>query len=211
MAEGDRLAARLQEEKEKLERDLQKQQSQIHESQQSLMKERAGYSALAAQAHVAVEARRKELDEKAVLIQQLEATLSHIYSSHGWKALTVYYQLRNKFLPEGTKRREIAKAFWKFLGKSSSSLPAGKNGAVQSAGTLSVAPVVIKPIIKEEDVAINGATVSEAPEITYGGNGVQSARTSNVDPVIVKAIIEGERCSRRRSDNFSCDSDKEWR
>ena len=95
------------------------------------MRERAAYSALAAQAHVAVEARRKELDERRkeldekddriasleALIQQREAILSHIYGSHGWKALTVYYQLRNKLLPEGTKRREIAKSFWKFLGK----------------------------------------------------------------------------------------------
>ena len=68
--------------------------------------------------------RRKELDEKndriaslEALIQQLEVTLSRIYSSHGWKALTGYYQLRNKLLPEGTKRKEIAKAFWKFLRK----------------------------------------------------------------------------------------------
>ena len=119
----------------------------VDESQQSLVRERAAYFALAAQAEAAVEARRKELDEKRkeldekerswmkrerswikeALIQQLEATLSHIYSSHGWKALTVYYQLRNKVLPEGTKRREIAKSFWKFLGKSSSSLPAEKN------------------------------------------------------------------------------------
>jgi glycosyltransferase involved in cell wall biosynthesis len=193
LAEGDRLAARLQEEKEKLERDLQKQQSQVHESQQSLMKERAAYSALAAQAEAAVEARRRELDEKAVLIQQLEATVSHIYSSHGWKALTVYYQLRNKFLPEGTKRREIAKAFWKFPGKSSGFLPAEKNGAVQSAGTLSVEPVVMKPVAKgEEDVATDGVTVSKAADITYSGNGLQSASTSNVDPVVVKPIIGGD-------------------
>jgi hypothetical protein len=68
--------------------------------------------------------RRKELDEKddriaslKELIQEREAILSRIYGSHGWKALTVYYQLRNKLLPEGTKRREIAKSFWKFLGK----------------------------------------------------------------------------------------------
>jgi 2-polyprenyl-3-methyl-5-hydroxy-6-metoxy-1,4-benzoquinol methylase/glycosyltransferase involved in cell wall biosynthesis len=158
------------------------------ESQQSLMRERAAYSALAA----AAEARRKELDEKEALIQQRDAILSHIYSSHGWKALTVYYQLRNKFLPEGTKRREIAKAFWKFLGKSFSSLPAEKNGAVQSARTLSVEPVVMKPVIKEEDVATDGATVSEASEITYGGNGVQSARTLSVEPVVIKPVIEGD-------------------
>ena len=190
LAEGDLLAARLQEEKEKLERDLQKQESQVHESQQSLMKERAAYSALAAQAEAAVEARRKELDEKRkeldekeALIQQLEAILSHIHSSHGWKALTGYYQLRNKFLPEGTKRREIAKSFWKFLGKSSRFLPAEKNGA----------------------------TVSEAPEITYGGNGLQSARNVKCRAGRSKTSHRRRRCPQRRSDSFNCDSDKECR
>src|SRR4029077_6816854 len=78
----------------------------VDESQQSLMRERAAYFALAAQAHVAVAAgrkeageteegkrkeldeRRKELDEKddriaslEVLIQQREAILSRIYGS----------------------------------------------------------------------------------------------------------------------------------
>ena len=105
--------------------------------------------------------------------------------------MTVYYQLRNKVLPEGTKRREIAKSFWKFLGKSSRFLPAEKNGAVQSARTLSVEPVVMKPVAKEEDVATDGVTVSKAPDITYSGNELQSASTSNIAPVIVKPIIEG--------------------
>jgi glycosyltransferase involved in cell wall biosynthesis len=109
-AEGDRLAARLQEEKEKLESDLQKQQSQVHEIQQSLMRER--------------EAGRKELDEKEdriasleAIIRQREATLSHIYSSHGWKILTAYYDFRNKALPVNTKRRELAGYLWQCLWK----------------------------------------------------------------------------------------------
>ena len=197
-AEGDRLAARLQEEKEKLERDLQKQQSQIHESQQSLMREREAGRKELDERRWELDERRKELNEKdnhvaslKALIQQREAILSHIYSSHGWKALTVYYQLRNKFLPEGTKRREMAKSFWKFLGKSSSPLPADNNGAIQSARTLSVEPVAMTPVTKEEDVPTDGVTISTAPDMTYGGNGVQSASTSNVDPVIVKSIIEG--------------------
>jgi 2-polyprenyl-3-methyl-5-hydroxy-6-metoxy-1,4-benzoquinol methylase/glycosyltransferase involved in cell wall biosynthesis len=169
LAEGDRLAARLQEEKEKLERDLQKQQSQILKSQESLSRERAAYSALAAQAHAAVEARRKELDEKEARIQQVEATLSHIYSSHGWKALTAYYQLRNQFLPEGTKRREIAKSFWKFIRKTSRFLPAENNGAVQSTRTLSVEPVVIKPVIEGDDVPKEEVTVSVVIPTKNGG------------------------------------------
>ncbi len=177
----------------------------VEESQQCLMRERAAYFALAAQAHVAVEAGRKELDERRkeldekddriasleVLIQEREVILSRIYGSHGWKALTVYYQLRNKLLPEGTKRKEIAKAFWKFLRKMSSSLPAGKNGVDESARTSSVEPVVMKPVIIE-DLATDGVDVSKAPDIRSSGNGLQSASTSNVDPVIVKPILEGD-------------------
>ena len=177
----------------------------VEESQQCLMRERAAYFALAAQAHVTVAAERKELDERRkeldekddriasleVLIQEREVILSRIYGSHGWKALTVYYQLRNKLLPEGTKRKEIAKAFWKFLRKMSSSLPAGKNGVDQSARTSSVEPVVMKPVIIE-DLATDGVDVSKAPDIMSSGNGLQSASTSNVDPVIVKPILEGD-------------------
>src|SRR6185503_19687702 len=83
----------------------------VDESHQCLMRERAAYFALAAQAHVVVAAKRKELDEAVaagrkeldakrkeldekndriagleVLVQQCEVILSHIYSSHGWKA-----------------------------------------------------------------------------------------------------------------------------
>ena len=177
----------------------------VEESQQCLMRERAAYFALAAQAHVVVEAGRKELDERRkeldekddriasleVLIQEREVILSRIYGSHGWKALTVYYQLRNKLLPEGTKRKEIAKALWKFLRKMSSSLPAGKNGVDESARTSSVEPVVMKPVIIE-DLATDGVDVSKAPDIRSSGNGLQSASTSNVDPVIVKPILEGD-------------------
>ncbi len=218
LAEGHRLAAKLQEAKEQLERDLQKQESHVHDSRESLARERAAYSALAAEARAAIEAGRKELDESRreldesrreldesrrelderrkeldesrreldkkrqeldkkdariaslrVLVQQHEASLSHIHRSHGWKALTVYYQLRDNILPEGSKRTEIAKSFWNFfLGNSSRVLPAAKIGTVQVA-------------------------VSKAPDITYSGNGPQSASsTSNVAPVIIQSIIEGD-------------------
>jgi glycosyltransferase involved in cell wall biosynthesis/ubiquinone/menaquinone biosynthesis C-methylase UbiE len=122
LAESCRIAAKLQ---EKLEQDLQKQQSQIHESQQFLIRERA-----------AVEASRKQLDEKAgriasleALIQQREATLSHIYNSHGWKILTAYYELRNKALPANTKRRELAKYLWECLWKIVLFTPSRPRGA----------------------------------------------------------------------------------
>jgi GT2 family glycosyltransferase/SAM-dependent methyltransferase len=74
------------------------------------------------QLQAAIEARQRELGDKEEritnleeLFQQREAVLSQIYSSHGWKALTVYYQLRNKLLPEGTRRRAVAKFFWRSI------------------------------------------------------------------------------------------------
>jgi len=38
-----------------------------------------------------------------------EATLNHIYDSHGWKALLIYYRLRDKIITPGSKRRNFAK------------------------------------------------------------------------------------------------------
>ena len=125
LAEELRSSLLLSSGQEKLEQDLQKQQSQIHESQQSLMRERA-----------AVEAWRKQLDEKEdriasleATIQQREATLSHIYSSHGWKILTAYYELRNRALPANTKRRELAKYLWECLWKIVLFTPSRPRGA----------------------------------------------------------------------------------
>ena len=90
----------------------------------------------ASQLHAAVVTQRNELNEKrgriahlenreAVLndritrleelIQQREAVLDRIYRSRGWKALTLYYRVRNAILPENTKRREIAKCCWRFF------------------------------------------------------------------------------------------------
>ena len=95
------------------------------ESRQYCRVESSGLFCPSAQSYVKVEAGRKELDERRkeldekddriasleALIQEREAILSHIYSSHGWKALTVYYQLRNRLLPEGTKRRGDSQVF----------------------------------------------------------------------------------------------------
>ena len=198
LAEGDRLAARLQEEKEKLERDLQKQQSQVHESQQSLMRERAAYSALAAQGQVAVEARRKELDEKEDCIASLESanptTRSHSKPYLQFPRLESFDGLLPASQQSSAgrhKEKGDSQVFLEIPREKFFVLFLPKNGAVQSARTLSVEPVVMTPVTKEEDVATRRATVSKAPDITYSGNGLQSASTSNVDPVIVKPIIEG--------------------
>ena len=48
-------------------------------------------------------------------IREKEATLTHIYNSHGWKALLRYYKFRDTLLPMGSKRRKVAKYIWNFF------------------------------------------------------------------------------------------------
>ena len=43
------------------------------------------------------------------VVTEKVAALSHIYRSHGWRALTVYYRVRDKIFPANTKRRLFAK------------------------------------------------------------------------------------------------------
>jgi GT2 family glycosyltransferase/2-polyprenyl-3-methyl-5-hydroxy-6-metoxy-1,4-benzoquinol methylase len=59
--------------------------------------------------NVEVTALRATLQQHQEAIISKDATLSHIYNSHGWKALSAYYKLRNKLLPEGTWQRAFAK------------------------------------------------------------------------------------------------------
>ena len=138
------------------------------------MRERAAYAALVAQGLVAIEARRTELDKRIAgleaLIQQRDAELNHIYRSHGWRALTVYYQLRDKLLLENTKRRELAKYLWKCVGKTSrflrgkkkESTEIGSGGdAVQSASRSSVESGGMTPVTKEENIATQDGMVVE--------------------------------------------------
>jgi hypothetical protein len=54
---------------------------------------------------------------RGVRIANLEAELNRIYNSHGWKALQIYYNVRNKLLPEESRRRNVAKVVWKFFVK----------------------------------------------------------------------------------------------
>lgn len=49
------------------------------------------------------------------LVRDKEATLNNIYNSHGWKALLVYYALRDRILPMNSRRRKITKFVWNIL------------------------------------------------------------------------------------------------
>jgi len=47
-----------------------------------------------------------------ITITELQNALKRIYSSHGWKILSKYYRIRDKFLPMGSKRRKFMQGFF---------------------------------------------------------------------------------------------------
>ena len=64
------------------------------------------------------------LTKKEILLSEKETTLNTIYKSRGWKALLVYYRLKNKTLPIGSLRHRMARQIYaavenshKFLGR----------------------------------------------------------------------------------------------
>ena len=57
------------------------------------------------------------IDNLRIAISEKEATLNRIYDSHGWKALLVYYRVRNRILPENSKRRSFAKRMFRIVKK----------------------------------------------------------------------------------------------
>jgi ubiquinone/menaquinone biosynthesis C-methylase UbiE/glycosyltransferase involved in cell wall biosynthesis len=46
------------------------------------------------------------------VVREKKATLNQIYNSRGWKALVIYYKIRNKIFPTNTKRRLFASRFF---------------------------------------------------------------------------------------------------
>jgi len=163
LAEGHWAAAKLQGEKDILERDLQKQRTQID----ALIKEQAAE----------LSDKDQHIEALEAIIRQRDAALSHIHASHGWKALTMYYQLRDKLLPAGTQRTKIAKSFWKLLGSTRYVDPpvahaavhtpgavhtpvVDQGGTTESATTPSSDPILIKPRVDEDAVLMQELTVS---------------------------------------------------
>jgi len=49
------------------------------------------------------------------LVREKEAALNHIYKSHGWRALLIYYKVRDKIFPVDSRRRKVAKFVSNFL------------------------------------------------------------------------------------------------
>ena len=51
------------------------------------------------------------IDQLEGLVKDKDEVLNNIYNSSGWKALLIYYRLRDKIFPISTKRRLLAKIF----------------------------------------------------------------------------------------------------
>jgi len=203
----------LTQDRDRLTRDVAELQVALQAEQQALAEKEAETKRQAAdrerlgretgQLQAAIEARRKELDERKVrmrsleeLIQQRETVMSQIYSSHGWKALTVYYQLRNKALPDGTKRRELAKYLWECLWKSLLSNRAEPKGATAITHH---SPSVLtwrncgKALRHLKTFGFVGTYQKLKEKLAHSGYAFQSTRLITGEPVTIKpAIIKGE-------------------
>ena len=64
-----------------------------------------------------VREREAEIEDLKAGLEGKEAALNNIYNSYGWKALLIYYKLRNKIFPINSLRRRVAKFIWNFFGK----------------------------------------------------------------------------------------------
>jgi len=58
-----------------------------------------------------------ELSRKNSILHEKERLLDSIYTSEGWKALLIYYRLRDRVFPLGSKRRLIAKSLFKMFAR----------------------------------------------------------------------------------------------
>ncbi len=61
-------------------------------------------------------AKENETESQALRasLAEKDASIKHIYNSHGWKALLIYYKLRDKILPVNSWRRRVGKVVWRF-------------------------------------------------------------------------------------------------
>ena len=118
-AELERLRLRLRECEEKIRslrlRDAGKEKALRELSAQLEKKERLieSLKSMQAEQRQAVEAFRKEVIRFSELVRQLETHLNRIQSSNGWKALQLYYRLREQVFPPGSRRRKAVRILWR--------------------------------------------------------------------------------------------------
>jgi GT2 family glycosyltransferase/2-polyprenyl-3-methyl-5-hydroxy-6-metoxy-1,4-benzoquinol methylase len=106
--------------------------------------------------NVEVTALRATLQQHQEAIISKDATLSHIYNSHGWKALSAYYEIRNKLLPEGSCQRAFAKRLFHSV------LNVKRKFSQQGQfGTAAALPQEHKEVVTGEIVQSTGQVVQE--------------------------------------------------
>ena len=129
--------------------------------------------------------RRKDqrIDDLELSLRKKESILNNIYSSNGWRALAVYYKLRDNMLPAGSRRRKAVKSTWNFLNiispknvrlltrdNISRSIPYIKNYGIRTfvlnvLGKLNSESIVVSKIPNVP--ALNLATLEEDEVIPY--------------------------------------------
>jgi glycosyltransferase involved in cell wall biosynthesis/ubiquinone/menaquinone biosynthesis C-methylase UbiE len=191
--EQERLAAEIRqlsaEKDSQIAAHVREQERLAAESQQSLMRERA-----------AVEASRKQLDEKEdrvasleATIRHREATLSHIYSSHGWKILTAYYELRNRALPANTKRRELAKYLWECLWKIVLFTPSRPRGATRHSPAVFTWRNFRRGLKHAKTFGFVETYQTVREKLAHSGYAPQGTRSTTVGLIpIVPTVFKGE-------------------
>jgi GT2 family glycosyltransferase/SAM-dependent methyltransferase/glycosyltransferase involved in cell wall biosynthesis len=101
---------------------------------------------------------RKELERKSNQIYRLESEkkelenrLNEIFSSDGYKLLSLYYKFKSKFIPEGSGRQKKLKNFGRFLKKSTRLIPskAAISTSVQVSATRLAQEYNIVPEVPE--------------------------------------------------------------
>jgi 2-polyprenyl-3-methyl-5-hydroxy-6-metoxy-1,4-benzoquinol methylase/glycosyltransferase involved in cell wall biosynthesis len=212
LLEKEEHANRLAEDRDRLARELAQLQVTLQVEQKALAEKEADTKQQAAdrerlacetgQLQAEIEVRRKELDERKVrirsleeLIQQRETILSQIYSSHGWKALTAYYQLRNKALPDGTRRRKSAKYVWECLWKSLLSNRAHSKAATtithRSHSVLTWRNFG-KALRHLKTFGFVGTYQKLKEKLAHSGYALQRTRLMTGQPVAINPAIKGE-------------------
>ena len=89
--------------------ELQQQLAQKNAELQKLATELAALNAKQETLTKELEALRTNHEHTVQELQTKSSVLNQICGSHGWKALSVYYKLRDKLLPGGTLRRIVVK------------------------------------------------------------------------------------------------------
>ena len=111
-----------------------------------------------------------------------EAILSRIYDSHGWKALSAYYEIRNKLLPEGTWQRAFAKRLFHNV----LSLKRTFSQQGQFSSGVGATREENKEEVTEQIVQETGPTVQQG----QFGSGVVATREENKEEVTEQIVQE---------------------